>query len=201
MGKILFIGAHTDDVEFGCGGTIAKMIERGEEVSVAALSWGSSLYPEMHLDQEFQNSMQIFGVKATFLGDYQIRLFPLSRHKILQHLLLTREQVQPDVVFFPSVVDIHQDHQTVYQESLRAFKRVTHFNYELFWNCPDFHPQYYVELSEENFTTKVRALECYVSQKNRDYFDLHKIRVWAEFRGAQVGKQLAEAFEVGKLLG
>ena len=106
---------------------------------------------------------------------------------------------QPDIVFIPSTHDVHQDHQTIAQEAIRAFKNTTLLGYELIWNNLTFNTQCFVELSEENLAAKQRALAKYASQKGRPYMSDTFIRSLAVTRGVQAGIPLAEVFEVTRL--
>ena len=70
--------------------------------------------------------------------DFDVRTFPERRQDILELLVALWEEWKPDVVFQPSHHDVHQDHQTIAQEGLRAFKRTTILGYEIPWNNFDF---------------------------------------------------------------
>ena len=81
------------------------------------------------------------------MHDFDVRTFPERRQDILELLVALWEEWRPDVVFQPSLHDIHQDHQTIAQEGLRAFKRTTILGYEIPWNNFDFSYQWYVPSS------------------------------------------------------
>ena len=114
----------------------------------------------------------------------------------LADLIKLRESLRPDVVLCPSLQDIHQDHATVAREALRAFKRQTILCYEEPWNNIAFSTNAFERLDEEILDTKMKALECYESQKKRAYFTQDMMRSLAITRGCQLEGGYAEAFEV-----
>ena len=131
--------------------------------------------------------------------NYQVRKLNYARQEILEDLIKIRRANHFDLVFMPSLHDIHQDHTTIAQEGLRAFKNTTVLGYELIWNNLTFNTQCFVKLEEENIHTKIRALKEYHSQGKRDYLSDDFIRSLARARGVQVGCEFAEAFEVVRL--
>lgn len=138
--RILILAPHTDDAELGCGGNIARLTEQGAEVYVAAFSTAEASVPKHAppdtLEQEFYASMSILGVPRDrlFVFHYPVRWFSSLRQEILEELVSLRNIVRPEMLFLPSSQDMHQDHQVIHQEGLRAFKETTVFGYELPWN-------------------------------------------------------------------
>lgn len=104
-----------------------------------------------------------------------------------------------DLVFIPSLHDIHQDHTTIAQEGLRAFKNTNILGYELIWNNLTFNTQCFVRLEERHIDAKVESLKAYKSQGARDYLSKDFIYSLARARGVQAGCTYAEAFEVIRL--
>ena len=90
--------------------------------------------------------------------DFDVRTFPERRQDILELLVGLWEELKPDAVFQPSHHDVHQDHQTIAQEGLRAFKRTTVLGYEIPWNNFDFSYGAYVGLEQRHLERKVAAL-------------------------------------------
>lgn len=199
---ILILAPHTDDGEFGCGGTIARYISKGARAVYVAFSAAEqSVLPHLPRDilrTEVKKATSILGVadEDCLVLDFEVRRFPELRQKILDKLIELNKIYQPDVVFLPSANDTHQDHQTIAQEGFRAFKRTTMLGYEVPWNNLDFRTSCFVDISEEQLTTKINALGMYESQKHRVYADADFVRSLAVTRGVQIGKRYAEAFEV-----
>ena len=130
--RALVLAPHTDDGEFGCGGTMARLVEAGCEVRYVAFSIATrSLppgFPPDTLAREVREATAELGIPESQLTvhDFDVRTFPERRQDILELLVALWEEWQPDVVFEPSHHDVHQDHQTIAQEGLRAFKRTTY---------------------------------------------------------------------------
>lgn len=200
--KVLVLAPHTDDGELGCGGTIAKLIEEGAEIFYAAFSVCEISVPEglpsNILELELQRARKVLGIKEEnlFLYHYPVRTFPEHRQEILQNLIDIRNSINPDLVFMPSLRDIHQDHATIAQEGVRAFKNTTLLGYEMLWNNLSIHSQTFFILNEENVKKKIEAFNCYESQKFRNYSNEDFIKSLAIMRGTQIGERYAETFEV-----
>lgn len=96
----------------------------------------------------------------------------------------------------PSLNDIHQDHSTIANEGVRAFKNTTVLGYELIWNNLSFHTTSFVKLEEKHILKKCLALNEYKSQGLRDYMSKDFIYSLAKSRGVQIGCEYAESFEV-----
>jgi N-acetylglucosamine malate deacetylase 1 len=200
--RALVLAPHTDDGEFGCGGTIARFVEAGAEVHYVAFSTASrSLppgFPADTLAHEVRASTARLGIppeRLTVHG-FEVRTFPSVRQEVLEVLVALNAELSPDIVLMPSVGDIHQDHETVAREGLRAFKRTTLLGYEIPWNCFRFQQQAYVTLEPHHLDAKVEALACYASQKHRNYANEEYIRNIARTHGIESGRELAEVFEV-----
>lgn len=200
--KILVLAPHTDDAEFGCGGAIAKFIEEGKQVFCTAFSaCRQSVHPDLPeniLELEVRKASAELGLSSDnlFLYDYQVRTFNYHRQNILDHLIQLREHIKPDLVLMPSLNDIHQDHRTIAEEGLRAFKFSSILCYEMPWNNLNFTTTAFVVLNEGQLNKKVAAVEQYRSQKDRPYANAGFIRSLAITRGTQIHQQYAEVFEV-----
>lgn len=200
--KVLVLAPHTDDGEFGCGGTIAKLIAEGHDVYYAAFSaCQQSVLPQFPSDiliTEVKEATKILGVKPEnlILFDYDVRTFGYHRQEILDDLIKLRAEIQPDLIFMPALNDVHQDHHTIAEEGMRAFKFNSIMSYELPWNNFSFSTSSFVHLDEAYIQIKVNALQAYQSQAHRPYSDEDFIRSVARTRGVQIGTRYAEAFEM-----
>lgn len=200
--RVLVLAPHTDDGEFGCGGTIAKFIEEGHEVTYAAFSaCQQSVLPQFPSDiliTEVKAATKVLGIKSEnlLLFDYDVRTFGYRRQDILDDLIKIRQEIKPDLIFMPDLQDVHQDHATVATEGLRAFKFSSILSYELPWNNLSFTTSSFVHLDEKHVQTKVNALKEYQSQAHRPYSDEDFLRSVARTRGVQIGTKYAEAFNI-----
>jgi LmbE family N-acetylglucosaminyl deacetylase len=204
--RALVLAPHTDDGEFGCGGTAARLIEAGCEVRYVAFSIATrSLppgFPPDALAREVRAATGELGIpeSALTVHDFDVRTFPERRQDILELLVAMWEDYRPDVVFQPSHHDVHQDHQTIAQEGLRAFKRTTIFGYEIPWNNFEFSYGAYVSLEERHIERKVAAVQCYDSQQHRRYANEEFIRNLARVHGTNVNREYAEVFQVYRIV-
>lgn len=202
MKRILILAPHTDDGEFGCGGTIAKYIEEGDEVFYAAFSACEQSvlkeFPKDILITEVKSATNVLGIKPSnlILYKYEVRKFNYERQAILEDMVKLNNQIKPDLVFMPCENDVHQDHHTIFQEGLRAFKFTTILCYELPWNNFSLNTVSFIHLSETQLDTKIKALKEYKSQAHRSYASEEFIRALAITRGTQIGTRYAETFEV-----
>jgi len=204
--KVLILAPHTDDGELGCGGTIAKFIEEKAQVYYAAFSVCEDSVqiemPKNTLEMELRQAIAVLGISPSHLiiHRYPVRHLPQNRQNVLQNLIDIRESINPDLVFLPSVSDIHQDHHTIYQEGLRAFRYTNMLGYELPWNNLSFNTISFAYLEERHILKKIEALKKYISQKDRAYMNEEFVRSLARARGVQIGVHYAEAFEVIRLI-
>jgi N-acetylglucosamine malate deacetylase 1 len=200
--KVLILAPHTDDGEFGCGATIARFIEEGAEVYYAAFSSAEESVPEGFpkniLEKEVKEATKILSIKPNnlLLYKYRVRRFAQYRQEILEDLVRLNRELEPDLVFMPSIDDLHQDHSTIASEGLRAFKTTSILSYEIPWNNMNFTTHCFVTLEEKHVKIKIEALHCYKSQMGRNYASSEFIKSLAKTRGIQIGEKWAEVFEV-----
>lgn len=203
---IIILAPHTDDGEFGCGGSIASFIDQGIEIYYMAFSVCEQSVPyglsEDTLERELKAATKVLGIKpeSLIIKHYVVRHFPEHRQSILQDMLNAKDKVKPDLVFMPSLNDIHQDHKTIAEEGLRAFKDTTILAYEMPWNNLTFNTSSFIKFEERHLQTKLEALKKYESQYFRHYASEEFLRSLAIVRGAQIGGGLAETFDVVRLI-
>jgi LmbE family N-acetylglucosaminyl deacetylase len=204
--RILVLAPHTDDGELGCGASIAAFIASGKEVFYSAFSTCSRSLPKDlasdTLSNECKKANALLGVQENniILFDFEVRELLLHRQAILEELITLNKKVNPDLVFLPAMNDIHQDHQVIYAEGMRAFKNCNILGYELPWNNTRFQPNYFQKISKANLEKKIRALKAYQSQISKNYMQEDFIRSLAKVRGVQANCEYAEAFELYKLV-
>lgn len=203
--KVLFLSPHTDDVELGCGGSLAKFIEEGNEIKWAVFSTAEESLPKNFspdtLREEFNNVLKSYGLGADDSIIFQNPVRKLSDHRqeILENMVKIRRDFEPDLVIGPSLNDYHQDHQVVANEMIRAFKTTSGIIcYELPWNHVTFNSQLFVKLTKSHIDKKIEALNNYESQIfiGKEYFKKEFVYGIAKMRGVQCGSEFAEAFEV-----
>jgi len=207
LNRVMVLSPHTDDGEIGAGGTIARLIEEGKDVYyVAFSSCEESLHKGLKddtLKKECIEATGLLGIpkKNVILLDYKVRYFYQHRQEILDEIIRHNKEISPDVVFVPSFYDTHQDHQVIYNESLRAFKKsASILGYEHPWNNLSFTTHIYFKLEERHIQKKINALKCYKSQDFRSYFDEKYIKASAYAKGVEVNFPYTETYELIRLL-
>ena len=156
INKILILAPHTDDGEFGCGGSVARFIEEGKEIYYAAFSTAEESVPEPWpkdiLKTEVKEATKRLGIPQdnVIIFDFKVRELSYHRQKILEELVKIKNDICPDLVFLPSSNDLHQDHSTVSIEGIRAFKTTTILGYEIPWNNIQFQAESFIILSVDN---------------------------------------------------
>ena len=203
--KILVLSPHTDDVELGCGGGIAKFISEGHNILWVVFSTAEESLPEDlpkdTLKKEFLSVMNGQGLKEDNyrVFNFKVRTLHEHRQEILEKLINLRGNFKPQMVIGPSLNDFHQDHQVVANEMVRAFKTTSSIIcYELPWNHITFNTQLFIKLKKEHIVKKCEMLKNYKSQltKGKTYFSEEFIYGLAKTRGVQCDSEYAEAFEV-----
>jgi LmbE family N-acetylglucosaminyl deacetylase len=164
-----------------------------------------SLPPEedpQTLAYEVKKATAILGLKESnlILFDFDVRRFYDFRQDILEEMIKLRNFIKPNLVFVPSPTDIHQDHQVISNEGLRAFKNTSILGYEMPWNNVSFNTRSFSILEEKHIQKKIKALKEYHSQRYRNYLNEDFILSLAITRGVQIGEKYAEAFEVIRFL-
>lgn len=200
--RILVLAPHTDDGEFGCGASIARFIAEGADVYYAAFSLAEESvpppFPKNILETEVKKATLVLGIQPDnlLLFKYQVRHFAYHRQEILEDLIKVNKELKPNLVFMPATHDLHQDHTTIAYEGLRAFKKTSILAYEMPWNNLNFATQAFITFTEAELNKKIKALDCYDSQKGRNYVSEEFIRSLSVTRGVQIGARYAEVFEV-----
>ena len=203
--RVLVLCAHTDD-EFGCAGTVLRLVEAGAEVRYLALSTCEASvppgFPPNVLGAECRACTAALGIPPAHveLGPFPVRYFPRDRQAILERLVEVARTYAPDLVLLPASSDTHQDHAVVHQEGFRAFKHATLLGYELPQNLVTFQSSAFVALDERVLARKLAALAHYRSQGFRPYATEAFIRGLATVRGVQCRAPYAEAFELIRLI-
>lgn len=198
--NVLVLAPHTDDGELGAGGFLHKLSDLGAKIHYVAFSTAQESLPEGlpkdTLSTEVKKAIGHLGVSDITILDYPVRNFYEHRQSILDDLIKIRKKGTFDLVLLPANSDIHQDHQVINHEGIRAFKNITLLGYELIWNSFNFSNHLYVKLDEKDISMKVKALSEYKSQSHRDYMSEDFVRSLGYTRGLQVNHKYAECFEV-----
>ena len=136
-------------------------------------------------------------VTKTINYDYPRDILEQHSQKIRDNLYELKMSFNPEVIFCPSLNDLHQDHRTVASCCLTIFRdTATLMTYELVRSTVYFTPTFYVSLSDDEMKAKLDVLACYKSQERRTYFKPYIFEAVAIYRGSQINHKYAEAFEI-----
>ena len=194
--NILALGAHPDDIEIGCGGTLIKYARAGHRVYLMVLTDGSQGGDAPERRAEQLASGRILGVQEVFWGGYRDTELPVNREAI-QQIEEVVKKVAPAFIFVNYIDDTHQDHRHL------AMCTVTATRYSrnvLFYETPttqNFSPTVYVDI-DGLLDDKVRCLQVHASQVEKTNVEglsiLEVAHASAHFRGLQGRVRSAEAF-------
>lgn len=200
--RVLFIGAHPDDIELGCGALIHQIV-RKTEILCVTLSDNQKNPLLTNLVQEHYRSMAVLGVprERVILGPFTTRIFPDSRQEILEYFLKLRREFAPDLIFVHSRADVHQDHNTITEEALRAFRGITVLGYDVVRSSYGFFPHFIVQVSEEDVNKKIEALAQYETYRDKYYFNRELTRAIMVRHGALGEVPFAEGFDILRIVG
>jgi N-acetylglucosamine malate deacetylase 1 len=199
--NVVVFGAHPDDFEVGCAGTILKYLD---DINLRIFVM-SDRYEDgkMRNLKEKDQSFRILGLTKYPCKVYDIptRIFHDYRSKIRNILYEIATKTDVDIVFTPPIHDIHQDHIVLADEVLRLFREKTVFGYEVIRSGYEFMPNMHVKLPVELVNLKIKAAQSYKSQWSTTksggyYFSKDVMKGLMMARGAQFGYEYAEAFEV-----
>lgn len=196
--NILFVGAHPDDIELGCGGTLLKHIERGDSVICLILTNGEK-GNRSRGKEECISSLNFLGVKEVFFGDFSDGYLK-HNHKTVNFIESIIKKFNIQRVYTHDVNDTHQDHRNCSLSVSSAARRVGEV---ILFAGPSttnlFDPHYFIEISEQQINKKINALNHYHSQLNRPYFDNSILKKIAELNGSKCNVNYAEAFSLNHI--
>jgi len=201
--KVLFLGAHPDDIEIGCGALIHHIVKQRTDFLCVTLSENRKIPDLINVKDEHFRSMKVLGVpedKIAF-GPFITRVFPDARQEILEYFLKLRKDFKPDLIFTHSKQDVHQDHNTMTEEALRAFRGITVLGFDVVRSSYGFFPHFLVEVTEEDVNKKIEALAEYETYRDRYYFNAELTRSIMVRHGALAECPFAEGFDILRIVG
>ena len=209
--KILAIGAHLDDIEIACGGTLAKAVKAGHEVKVLIMSKSGYTNVNGKIQRsddvavtEGLNALHTLGLTDIEILDFETKDIPF-RSDVVNAIDLRMGKFNPDIIFTHHPFDTHQAHEGVSKATIAAARRKnTVFFYEPITpsgrSYVAFKPTLYVDI-ESTLDKKIESLKCHTSEYNKFGAEdwIEGVRCRCGFRGYEIGKKFAEAFEILRL--
>ena len=200
--SVLFLGAHPDDIELGCGALLYHIVKHTDVLCVT-LSDNQKNPDLKNVKAEHYQAMSVLGVPQDkiILGPFTTRIFHDSRQDILEYFLKLRREFGPDLIFVHSKQDVHQDHLTMTDEALRAFRGITVLGFDVVRSSYGFFPHFLVEVTEEDVNKKIEALSCYETYRDKYYFNNELTRAIMIRHGALAECEFAEGFDILRIVG
>lgn len=199
--RLCFLGAHPDDIEIGAGALIAQIAGK-TEILCETFSDNQKNPLLARLPEEHFSSMAQLGIprEQVILRDFETRRFPHFRQEILEEMVRIQREFDPEIVFVHSKADVHQDHQTITQEALRAFRGRTVLGFDVIRSSYGFFPDFLVEVQEADVERKIAALGEYKTYANKYYFAPELTRSTLIRNGAICERHYAEGFDILRIV-
>ncbi len=204
--KVMCLGAHSDDIEIGCGGTLLTWMSAGAKLDI---SWCVFSAADSRRADEARRSADAFlegaAGRSISLGSFRDGFFPYQGVELKEHFEhLKRTMGEPDIIFTHRHADAHQDHREVCKLTWNTFRNHTILEYEIpKWDGDLGQPNVYQPLTAANLDRKIAFLDTYFgTQRSKDWFDADTFRGLARIRGmeARARERYAEAFYMRKAL-
>lgn len=197
---IIAVGAHPDDIELGCGASLAKLVNSGFDIYAIVVSKGEAGNPfKLDRSDEACVALRSLGVKEVYSLSFEDTKLPTKLCEIIDSLChlykIISKSINAKRVYTMCENDRHQDHRAIYDASLIAFRDVPQILcYETPSAWANFHPNIFEKLDEVHLIKKIEALKNHKSQSHRQYMQENQIRSVAMFRGQQAGYNFSEGF-------
>ena len=200
--RILCLGAHCDDIDIGCGGTLLKMLTAAPRAEVTWVSFCAPTPRARELKASAKRFLRHASRVNVLTHEFRDSYFPGQYMAIKEAFEPLKRLPSPDIIFTHHRADLHQDHRVVSELTWNAFRRHLIFEYEV----PKYEgglatPNAYVRLEKVHVEAKIRTLlACYASQSSKGWFTAETFRALMRLRGIEAAAESgwAEGFHVSK---
>jgi len=200
--NILAVGAHPDDIEFGCGGTLLKYSLSGHHIFPLVLTKGNVGGDPAVRSREQEDAASFLGAKEIFWGGFNDTEL-IDNREMIQRIEEVMRKVSPDVMFLNYYDDVHQDHRAAAQAGISASRYVREV---LFYEVPTtqhFDPDIFVDIVDV-LEKKIELIKKHASQVDRTRINnltiVESVQSCANFRGYQGRVKFAEGFKALRVL-
>ena len=186
--RILCLGAHCDDIEIGCGGTLLRLLARGDW-QVTWVVFSATGERARELEASAQRFLRRAARRHLFTHELRDGFFPAHYTQLKSAFESLKRQPAPDLIFTPERADLHQDHRLVSELTWNTFRDHLVLEYEI----PKYEgglttPNTYMQLTPAQVSAKTRnLLACYRSQRGRHWFSAETFRGLMRLRGVEAG--------------
>ncbi len=202
--KILALGAHADDIEIGCGGTILRLLEENPATEVYWVVLGASGERRAEAVQSANLFLANARRKEIVVKEFRDGYFPYMGAEIKDFFEELKRKYLPDVILTHYREDLHQDHRLVSELTWNTFRNHLILEYEIVKYDGDLGaPNFFVHLTESVAQRKIRTiLECFQSQKKKNWFTEDTFSSILRLRGIESNapNKYAEGFYCRKIV-
>lgn len=196
--NVLLLGAHSDDIEIGCGGTVLRLLALNPDMAAHWIVFSGR--DERAKEAETSAARFLEGAHARTIEVHQFRdgFFPSEQSRIKTYFEELKTRIDPDLVFTHYRDDLHQDHRVISELTWNTYRRHAVLEYEVpKWDGDLGTPNVYVRLDEAHAQRKVAILmECFGTQSGKHWFDAETFNGLMRLRALECNapSKRAEAF-------
>ncbi|MCX6050507.1 MAG: PIG-L family deacetylase [Chloroflexi bacterium] len=202
--RVLCLGAHSDDIEIGCGGALLKLLQQYDNLSIYWVVFSAT--PERTREARASAEAFLAGAqeKQIVIKDFRDGYFPYTGGEIKEYFEVLKESFEPDLIFTHTRNDLHQDHRVISDLTWNTFRDHLILEYEIPKYDGDLgHPNLFVQLDKATCTRKVENLIRYFgTQANKHWFTDETFLALLRLRGieSKAPDQYAEGFYCRKII-
>lgn len=201
---VLCLGAHADDIEIGCGGTILKLAAGAVDPSFHWVVFSARGPRSREARASAEQFLERAPKKTIVLKDYRDGFFPYTGGEIKEYFEELKTMASPDVIFTHYRHDLHQDHRLINELTWNTFRNHLILEYEIVKFDGDFgSPNVFVHLEDRMAREKVDAVfSAFITQQNKHWFSKENLLAVLRLRGieSRSPSNFAEAFYCRKLI-
>jgi LmbE family N-acetylglucosaminyl deacetylase len=201
--RILCLGAHSDDIEIGCGGTLLKLTQAWHgNLRVDWIVFSATDEREREAARSAARFLKGVKSKSVVIERFETSYLPYSGSQVKKYMQQLSRRVKPDLVFTHYRHDLHQDHRLISELTWNAFRDHLILEYEIPKYDGDLGaPNVFVPLTHAQCQQKIRLLlDCFTSQREKNWFDAETFSGLMRLRGVESQTRYAEAFYARKLV-
>lgn len=202
--RVLCIGAHSDDIEIGCGGTILRLLSDYHDVEVHWVVLGSSGERDREALASAESFLADARKKEIIIQHFKTSFFPYIGKEIKEFFETLKENISPDIVFTHYRNDLHQDHRLISELTWNTYRSHLILEYEIVKYDGDIGiPNLFVHLDDATCQNKVSSImEYFQTQREKDWFTADTLWSLLRIRGieSKAPGKYAEAFYCRKVV-
>jgi len=204
VSRVLCIGAHSDDIEIGCGGTLLELTRNSPGIEFSWLVLAANPERAMEAESSAHAFLEKAGPRTISILSFQDGFLPYSGREVKECFEALKKNFNPDLIFTHCRQDLHQDHRFLCELTWNTFRNHLILEYEIPKYDADLGaPNFFVPLSESICEQKISMLlRFFGTQQNKQWFDADLFRGYLRLRGVEAASptRFAEAFHCRKLV-